>query len=98
MKFPQAPTARKFKFLAAFQLSLSTELSLMSDNSTSIDSKVWNYPPSPFGLRRAGVHVLNNAGVGYGDYVERITCLLVLKLVPATLSYAWPCNSISGDI
>ena len=34
----------------------------MSDNSASIVSKVWNY-----------AHVLKNAGVGYGDYVEQIT-------------------------
>jgi hypothetical protein len=54
----------------------------MPNNSPSIDSKVWNYPPSPFGLRRAGVHVLKNAGVGFGDYVERITYLLFLKLAP----------------
>jgi type I restriction-modification system DNA methylase subunit len=41
----------------------------MSDNSASIVSKVWNY-----------AHVLKNAGVGYGDYVEQITYLLFLKL------------------
>ncbi len=35
----------------------------------SIVSKVWNY-----------AHVLKNAGVGYGDYVEQITYLLFLKL------------------
>jgi type I restriction enzyme M protein len=70
MRFPQAPTARKFKFPAAFQLSLSTDLPFMSnDNSASIVSKVWNY-----------AHVLKNAGVGYGDYVEQITYLLFLKL------------------
>lgn len=34
----------------------------MSDNSAFIVSKVWNY-----------AHVLKNAGVGYGDYVEQIT-------------------------
>lgn len=38
-------------------------------DSTSIVSKVWNY-----------AHVLKNAGVGYGDYVEQITYLLFLKL------------------
>ena len=38
-----------------------------TDNSASIVSKVWNYPPSPSGLRRAGAHVLKNAGVGHGD-------------------------------
>ena len=43
----------------------------MSQDSASIVSKVWNY-----------AHVLKNAGVGYGDYVEQITYLLFLKLVP----------------
>lgn len=38
-------------------------------DSASIVSKVWNY-----------AHVLKNAGVGYGDYVEQITYLLFLKL------------------
>ena len=38
----------------------------MSDNSATIVSKVWNY-----------AHVLKNAGVGYGDYVEQITYLLL---------------------
>ena len=47
----------------------------MSQDSSSIVSKVWNY-----------AHVLKNAGVGYGDYVEvraaraLVTCLLFLKL------------------
>ena len=57
---------------------------MSNDNSASIVSKVWNYPPSTFGLRRAGAHVLKNAGVGYrrqvgrlGDYVEQITYLLL---------------------
>ena len=35
-----------------------------NDSSASIVSKVWNY-----------AHVLKNAGVGYGDYVEQITYL-----------------------
>jgi hypothetical protein len=34
----------------------------MSNDSSAIVSKVWNY-----------AHVLKNAGVGYGDYVEQIT-------------------------
>ena len=42
---------------------------MTNDNSASIVSKVWNY-----------AHVLKNAGVGYGDYVEQITYLLFLKL------------------
>jgi len=42
---------------------------MSTDNSASIVSKVWNY-----------AHVLKNAGVGYGDYVEQITYLLFLKL------------------
>ena len=37
----------------------------MPNDSSSIVSKVWNY-----------AHVLKNAGVGYGDYVEQITYLL----------------------
>jgi hypothetical protein len=42
-------------------------------DSSSIVSKVWNYPPSLCELWRASAHVLKNAGVGYGDYVEQIT-------------------------
>jgi len=34
----------------------------MNNDSSSIVSKVWNY-----------AHVLKNAGVVYGDYVEQIT-------------------------
>ncbi len=41
----------------------------MNNDSSAIVSKVWNY-----------AHVLKNAGVGYGDYVEQITYLLFLKL------------------
>ncbi|MDQ8199681.1 type I restriction-modification system subunit M N-terminal domain-containing protein [Pelagicoccus enzymogenes] len=41
----------------------------MSKDTSSIVSKVWNY-----------AHVLKNAGVGYGDYIEQITYLLFLKL------------------
>jgi hypothetical protein len=33
-------------------------------DSSAIVSKVWNY-----------AHVLKNAGVGYGDYIEQITYL-----------------------
>jgi type I restriction enzyme M protein len=32
-------------------------------------AKVWNY-----------AHVLRDAGVSYGDYIEQITCLLFLKM------------------
>ena len=39
---------------------------MSSDQSASIVAKVWNY-----------AHVLKNAGVGYGDYVEQITYLLL---------------------
>ena len=46
----------------------------MTDSSASIVSKVWNY-----------AHVLKNAGVGYGDYIEQITYLLFLKLAPPSL-------------
>jgi hypothetical protein len=58
----------------------------MTNDSSAIVQKVWNYPPSLFELRRTGAHVLKNAGVGYGDYVEvraaqpLITYLLFLKL------------------
>jgi len=38
----------------------------MPNDSSAIVSKVWNY-----------AHVLKNAGVGYGDYVEQITYLLL---------------------
>jgi type I restriction enzyme M protein len=69
----------------------------MSDNSASIVSKVWNY-----------AHVLKNAGVGYGDYVEQITYLLFLKLAdemtelgfdnPIPKQFAWSkLSSKSGD-
>lgn len=69
----------------------------MSDNSASIVSKVWNY-----------AHVLKNAGVGYGDYVEQITYLLFLKLAdemtelgfdnPIPDAFAWSVlSSKSGD-
>ena len=39
---------------------------MSNDNSASIVSKVWNY-----------AHVLKNARVGYGDYIEQITYLLL---------------------
>jgi hypothetical protein len=42
---------------------------MINDNSASIVSKVWNY-----------AHVLKNAGVGYGDYVEQITYLLFPRI------------------
>jgi type I restriction enzyme M protein len=71
-------------------------------------SKVWNYSPSPSGLRRAGAHVLKKAGVGYGDYVEQITYLLFLKLAdemselgfdnPIPAKFGWSVlSSKSGD-
>ncbi|HYM03536.1 MAG TPA: class I SAM-dependent DNA methyltransferase [Stellaceae bacterium] len=41
----------------------------MSDNHVALVGKVWNY-----------AHVLRDAGVSYGDYVEQITCLLFLKM------------------
>jgi hypothetical protein len=47
---------------------------MSNDSSASIVSKVWNY-----------AHVLKNAGVGSGDYVEQITYLLFLKLAPPPL-------------
>lgn len=61
----------------------------MSKDTSSIVSKVWNY-----------AHVLKNAGVGYGDYIEQITYLLFLKLAeereelgydnPIPDEYQWP--------
>jgi type I restriction enzyme M protein len=41
----------------------------MSNDHTSLVSKVWNY-----------AHVLRDQGIGYGDYVEQITFLLFLKM------------------
>ena len=38
-------------------------------NPGALVNKVWNY-----------AHVLRDDGVGYGDYVEQITCLLFLKM------------------
>ncbi len=69
----------------------------MSNDSSAIVSKVWNY-----------AHVLKNAGVGYGDYVEQITYLLFLKLAdemtelgfdnPIPSDYAWSeLSRRSGD-
>jgi len=69
----------------------------MTDNSSAIVSKVWNY-----------AHVLKNAGVGYGDYVEQITYLLFLKLAdemtelgfdnPIPSKYQWSkLSDKSGD-
>ena len=66
-------------------------------SSSSIVSKVWNY-----------AHVLKNAGVGYGDYVEQITYLLFLKLAdemtelgfdnPIPAEFQWSeLSSRSGD-
>ncbi len=69
----------------------------MNNDSSAIVSKVWNY-----------AHVLKNAGVGYGDYVEQITYLLFLKLAdemtelgfdnPIPDAFAWSeLSSKSGD-
>lgn len=69
----------------------------MSNNPSAIVSKVWNY-----------AHVLKNAGVGYGDYVEQITYLLFLKLAeemsdlgfanPIPAEFAWSeLSSRTGD-
>lgn len=38
-------------------------------NTSAIISKVWSY-----------AHVLRDAGVGYGDYLEQLTYLLFLKM------------------
>jgi len=68
-----------------------------NDSSAAIVSKVWNY-----------AHVLKNAGVGYGDYIEQITYLLFLKLAdemtdlgydnPIPPEFAWSeLSSKSGD-
>ncbi|WP_345786253.1 class I SAM-dependent DNA methyltransferase [Coraliomargarita algicola] len=70
---------------------------MSNDPSQNIVSKVWNY-----------AHVLKNAGVGYGDYVEQITYLLFLKLAeereelgydnPIPDDYQWPqLTQRSGD-
>jgi type I restriction-modification system DNA methylase subunit len=42
---------------------------MSSESNGSLGAKVWNY-----------AHVLRNAGVSYGDYLEQITCLLFLKM------------------
>ncbi len=70
---------------------------MSNDSSATIVSKVWNY-----------AHVLKNAGVGYGDYVEQITYLLFLKLAdemtelgfdnPIPAEFQWSeLSSKSGD-
>jgi type I restriction enzyme M protein len=70
---------------------------MSTDSSATIVSKVWNY-----------AHVLKNAGVGYGDYVEQITYLLFLKLAdemtelgfdnPIPAEFQWSeLSSKSGD-
>jgi type I restriction enzyme M protein len=41
-------------------------------NTSAIISKVWSY-----------AHVLRDAGVGYGDYLEQLTYLLFLKMADA---------------
>src|SRR3954469_21277711 len=41
----------------------------MTNDYTSLVSKVWNY-----------AHVLRDQGISYGDYVEQITFLLFLKM------------------
>lgn len=61
---------------------------MTNDSSASIVAKVWNY-----------AHVLKNAGVSYGDYVELINYLLFLKLAdeiiqlgfdnPIPAAFAW---------
>jgi type I restriction enzyme M protein len=69
----------------------------MAKDPSTIVSKVWNY-----------AHVLKNAGVGYGDYIEQITYLLFLKLAdemtelgfdnPIPKQFAWSkLSSKSGD-
>jgi type I restriction enzyme M protein len=73
------------------------QFNLIMSDSASIVSKVWNY-----------AHVLKNAGVGYGDYVEQITYLLFLKLAdemtelgfdnPIPKQFTWSkLSSKSGD-
>ena len=52
---------------------------------SSIVAKVWNY-----------AHVLKNAGVGYGDYVEQITYLLFLKLADEMTELGYD-NPIPAD-
>lgn len=42
---------------------------MSNDYYSALVGKVWNY-----------AHVLRDAGVSYGDYVEQITCLLFLKM------------------
>ena len=58
----------------------------MNNDSSAIVSKVWNY-----------AHVLKNAGVGYGDYVEQITYLLFLKLADEILVFEQGRITARGD-
>jgi hypothetical protein len=45
---------------------------MSTDYSASIVSKVWNYPPPPSGLRRAGSE-MTELGFDYPDHSTRIT-------------------------
>ena len=59
---------------------------MSADSSASIVSKVWNY-----------AHVLKNAGVGYGDYVEvrAARALITYLLFGSSLrlpGFAQPCG------
>ena len=57
-------------------------------SASEIVNKVWNY-----------AHVLRDDGLGYGDYVEQTTCLIILKMadegeatgqqVQVPTKYAW---------
>jgi type I restriction enzyme M protein len=38
-------------------------------NSSTLIQKIWNF-----------CHTLRDDGVGYGDYLEQLTCLLFLKM------------------
>jgi type I restriction enzyme M protein len=57
-------------------------------SASEIVNKVWNY-----------AHVMRDDGVGYGDYVEQITCLIFLKMAdehqqPGTLPRGFPVPAI----
>jgi type I restriction-modification system DNA methylase subunit len=42
-------------------------------NTSALIQKVWNF-----------CHTLRDDGVGYGDYLEQLTCLLFLKIARAS--------------
>ena len=50
-------------------MSIITTMSNETNNTSSIISKVWSF-----------MTILRDDGIGYGDYLEQLTCLLFLKM------------------